>query len=56
MENNLLLEKNGQRLVVLNLNYDGKDEIWDIFLNVKNKKVIEKLCEVLSDLNLRFSE
>lgn len=44
------------RFQILDQELLGKQTIWDIFLNVKNKASIEKVVDLLADVHLKFHE
>lgn len=53
-ERNLKINKNG-KLAIISPNIHGLNILWKIFNEIDREKVIEKCCELLSDLHLRIS-
>lgn len=45
--------QNSGKYRVHDLNYHGKDALQQIFLNVKSKRVVERVCDMLADLHLK---
>ncbi len=49
------LNRNG-KFQIIDHELLGKQTVWDIFLNVKNKASIEKVVDLLADIHLKFPE
>ena len=51
----LCRKKGMTKFRVCNLEWFGADDLWKIFKSATNKKVIQKLVDILTDLHLRLA-
>ena len=45
----------GQKFIVLNLNYFGKDTLWNMFVNCKNEKTTKNILHLMVECNLQLA-